>query len=155
MGREIEYEMTNTIAFDLGAFNYPCFYDLAHKTDFKYKSFFKFDNYGDLGELDEKRFKTLKHKHYYIKGRLSSYSVGIKNNSISIGYANSIKSRDRFVKWVRELLVSKFIQGLMFGNYPLWSIKIEDGHNTIPCTPSLILTADKEVIDFIVNGNSI
>lgn len=153
MEKEIEYEMTNVIAFDLGAFKYPCFYDFAYKTNFKYKHFFKFDNYSNLGELNEEKFKTLEHKHCYIKGRLSSYSVGIKNNSIGIGYANSIKSRDRFVKWVRELLVSKFIQGPMLGNYPFWSIKIEDGYNTMPCTPSLILTADKEVIDFIVNGN--
>lgn len=151
------YEMDNAIAFDLGAFNYPCMWDNAvwtpNREDFKYAYFF---NWGTPlesnsvwtfdGHLNEEKFKTLEHKHCYIKGRLSSYSVDIKDDSITVAYANSIRSRDIFVKWVTELIANKF------GDKANWDINTEDGVNTIPCTPRLVLDADREIIEWILTG---
>ena len=147
-------DMTNDIAFDLGAFNYPCFYDMAvwipNKESFKYVNFFEWSapvysnlNWTFYGDLNERKFETLEHKHYYIKGRLSSYSVHIKDDSITVFYANSVESRNRFVKWAHELLI------VNFGENEKWSIKKMDGGNTVvPNTPGLILNANKEIINY-------
>jgi dUTP pyrophosphatase len=154
---EMEYEMNNNIAFDLGAFNYPCMWDnavwISNKENFKYIYFFEWgspcysgSDWMFYGRLDGKKFKTLEHKHYYIKGRLSSYSVGIEDESITVYYANSIRSRDIFVKFISELIVHNF------GKDMNWHIDTTDGINTVPCTPGLILKADKEIIKWILNG---
>ena len=144
----IKYKMTNDIAFELGAFNYPCFYDWAIRKDtddFEYENFFVWN--GEYGHLDESKFETLEHKFYYIKGRLSSYSVGIEDDKITVVYANSIKSRDRFIKWMNELLMFDF------GKNESWSIEKTDGDiHTVPSTPGLILKADKEIINYYTNG---
>jgi len=154
----IKYQMDNDIAFDLGAFNYPSFCDMAgwipNKEPFDYAHFFKWEpplHSGSAwifhGYLDESKFETLEHKYYYIKGRLSSYSVGIKDDSITVVYANSIGSRDRFVKWAKELIMFKFGKGAVY------SIETTDGADTIPCTPSLVLKASKEIIEYFKGGD--
>lgn len=153
----IKYKMDNGIAFDLGAFNYQCFCDTAawipNKEPFDYAHFFEWRPplYHDVwvfhGHLDESKFETLEHKYYYIKGRLSSYSVGIKDDSITVYYANSIKSRDRFVKWAKELIIFKF------GKDAVYSIETEDGLDTMPYTPSLVLKAGKEIIEYFKGGD--
>ena len=151
--------MDNDVAFDLGAFNYPCMYDMAtwipNKEPFDYAHFFKWaaplysgSAWIFHGHLDEGKFEILEHKYYYIKGRLSSYSVTIKNDSITVYYANSIKSRDRFVKWAKELIIFEF------GKHAVWSIETDDGPDTmIPLTPSLVLRADKEIIEYLTGEN--
>ena len=152
----MESVLTNDIAFNLGAFNYKSFCDRAEWVPniekFEYMYFFNWEvgntcekNIIFTGKLKEECFKTIEHKHFYIKGRLSSYSVSIKDNIITIFYANSIESRDRFVKWVNELLLSNFGED----KKNRWNIKTEDGMTTIPCTPSFILKADKEIINYI------
>ena len=144
--------MTNDIAFNLGAFNYPSFYDWAIMgCDNKYVDFFEWDN--GYGALDESKFETLEHKYYYIKGRLSSYSVGIKDDSITVVYANSIISRDRFVKWLRELLIFKFGKDATWCGHEMWRIETTDGFHTTPCTPRLVFKADKEVIEYFKGGD--
>jgi len=80
-------------------------------------------------------------------GRLSSYSVGIKDDSITVTYANSIGSRDRFVKWAKELITFKF------GKDAAYNIETEDGADTTPCTPSLVLRAGKEIIEYFKGGD--
>ena len=152
----MEYEMTKAIAFDLGAFKYPCMWDKAiwipNKENFEYVYFFNWSHpsYSSpgwvfYGILDEKKFETLEHKHCYIKGRLSSYSVGIEDGCIIVAYANSIRARDTFVAWVTELIVHKF------GYNANWDIETKDGMNTMPCTPRLTLKADKEIIKWVIS----
>ncbi len=139
-------KMTNEIALDLGAFNYPCFYDTAvFIEDFKYVDFFDWSTF-DLGELKEDKFETLEHKYYYVKGRLSSYSVNIEENEISIYYANSFASRDRFVMWAKELIKARFEESKE------WCITTSDGGKTIPTTPSLALKAGGEIIKYFTES---
>ncbi len=143
-------KMTNEIAFDLGAFNYPCFYDKAvFKEGFKYVDFFDWSvpdsdelKDSDLGELKEEKFEMLEYKYYYIKGRLISYSVIREEDKISVYYANSFNSRDRFVKWIKELIENRF------GQSKKWYITTSDAGKTIPATPSVTLEADKDIIKY-------
>lgn len=155
------HEMTDEIAFKLGEFNFPRFYDMAmwqpNIEDFEYAYFFNWsagmglfcflgegNPHSFTGHLNESKFETLNHKLKYIQGRLSSYSVTITDTSIHIGYANSHKSRDRVAKWLDEILKDKF------GGQKTWLITTSDGlKTTIPLTPSVQISSDKEVIDYI------
>ena len=148
--------LTNDIAYDHGAFNYKSFYDWAewvpNREKFKYVHFFDWSlecmcgqSFIFNGKLKEECFKTIEHKLFYIKGRLSSYSVSIEDSTITIFYANSKESRDKFVKWVNELLLFNFGKN----QKDRWTIKTEDSMLTIPCTPSLVLKADEEIINYI------
>lgn len=156
--------MTNEIAFELGRFNFPCFYDIViwspNVKDFEYANFFRWksgmglyckieDDYKHTfcGYLDEEKFKTLEHKLKYIQGRLSSYSVKLQDNYIHIGYANSYESRNRVVKWAHEILKKKF------GGLKTWEIKTGEHGLTTPGTPYLEIFGDSELIAFIKEGS--
>jgi hypothetical protein len=146
--------MTEEIAYNIGAFKYPSFYDSASwalkaYTVFEYVNFFVW-GYGGYatapfesqilhGRLREEMFTDLSHKFNYIIGRLSSYSVGIEKNRISVVYANSIKSRDRFAKWLDEILTVKY------GKIG-WVIKKIESGCTCPLAPGLTVEGDEDIL---------
>jgi hypothetical protein len=154
-------EMTDEIAFDIGKGIIDAFYDIPvwipnvnDEKCSKYIGFYKWEfwnGYGTqcsfAGSLKEDLFKTIEHKRQYIKGRLSSYSAATTETSIVVGYANSFKSRDRFGKFAQDIIFDKydFIHPLTS------SVKIimSQGMASIPATPNISITADKEIIQYL------
>lgn len=155
-------QMTNEIAFRLGKGEGQKFYDSAmwrpNLEDFPLCHFFDWKltslSFGSLdgkdwdihlnGTLKPEKFETIEHKLHYLRGRLSSYSVIIIPDSLSISYANSYASRDLWAKWAREVIENHFGWGRK-------TFEIITGElcGTVPGSPYVILKADKEIIDFI------
>ena len=146
--------LTEEIAFNLGAFKYPCFYDMAHlNEEFECKEFFKpvsaecflynvnietGERVKDiLGELDDTYFNSHSLKLAYLKGALSK-NGSIKDNRIKIQYANSYKSRDRFAKWFGEIM-----SGYSF------AMKLYEWWRTVPGTPGIEIKAEEKIIKML------
>jgi len=151
--------MTNEIAFNIGAFKYPSFYDYAvryeHDLDFEYINFFNWSNNTTAGylygSLKEEMFLDIEHKHHYLQGTISIYGHRESNNVISVTYANSFSSRDRFVKWALEIIRDKFFEFNMYNKLLNYKIIIFDGPSTmIPSVPGLIIGANDDVIKYLL-----
>ena len=94
------------------------------------------------GTLIESKFDTDTKKLDYIRGRLDSYSVTIKDDFISVSWANSKGSMDRFTKWVMDVLRNKF--GLAH-----YSIETKTLHTYIPNVNIFEIKANEEIIQFL------
>lgn len=127
--------MTEEIAYKLGEFNFPSFYQNAiwkpNKETFPLASFFnwglsggwpckrKTDGSGEYeedwtnislsGGLKLSEIKTIGQKLAYIKGRLKSYSVTIEPTKIRVLYANSHNFRDFFAQCAHDVISDKFV----------------------------------------------
>ncbi len=163
---DIIYSMTDEVAFELGKFDFPCFYEHAlwrvNIDPFPLYHFFKWkmgwgipvsggeeskvlwDEIKLEGMLDLTKFTDISHKLAYVRGRLNSYSVSSTETTLSVGWANSYRIRDFFVECLEDSLK------VNFGLATKWTIEKGEGKCTIPGTPYAKLTADKHVIDFIL-----
>ena len=127
--------MTDEIAFQLGKFDFPHFYQQAiwrlNKEPFPLFRFFDWRfpggfggtpcNYVDGeclpdwenmtigGTLKTDEIKEIAHKLAYIRGRLQSYSVSIERNKISVHYANSHSFRDFMAQCLNDVIFDKFV----------------------------------------------
>jgi hypothetical protein len=162
--------MTDEIAYQLGKLDFPhLFYDTVmwklNKEEFPLAYFFNWYFPGGLGGMAAKqegdhyvtdwenqsiggsvkfdKIKEISHKLNYIRGRLSSYSVTITENTIHVNYANSRPSRDFFTKCLNDIIYDKF---------SFLSVhKISTGTEYYcPLVEWVKLEADKEAIDYIV-----
>lgn len=171
--------MTDEVAFQLGKFDFPHFYHLAqwklNKEPFPLFRFFDWHFPGGLGGTPCKKIngpdgeeyvvdwesmtiggmlkldtiKDISHKLNYIRGRLTSYSVKVGKNKITICYANSHAFRDFTAKCLAEVILDKF--NVIFPD-PSLHYKITCGETigTIPATPYVELEASEEIIKYIV-----
>lgn len=91
---------------------------------------------------------TNKLKLAYIRGRLSSYSVNVKETGIDVNWANSTESRDRFVRFLKEVL--DFYRSLKFVAFLPYSIIVGQEINCCPIVNFIKLEANKEIVDYII-----
>lgn len=158
--------MTDKVAFDLGKFDFPHFYQdviwRINKEPFPYIHFFNWglpcgtpckndystdwENFSLKGGLKTNMFTDISHKLAYIRGRLTSYSVNITENSISVCWANSHNLRDFFAKCLTEIVLDKF-------TYIKYELTKDNGLMMTPATPEINFISSKEVIDYIVKYN--
>ena len=129
------FTMTDDIAYKLGKFDFPHFYQIAmwkvNKEPFELAYFFEWTLPGGLsgwpckrvgeeyvtdweniqagGDLKLDLIKDISHKLAYIRGRLDSYSVRIEENEISVHYANSHNFRDFLAQCFHDVIMDKFI----------------------------------------------
>lgn len=167
---ECPKEMTNDIAYEFGNFKFPCSYDIAswepNKHDFKYVYFFRWENPSEYatvniegkyicswvfqGHLDESKFTSLEHKRHYIRGIISSYAcsysyVGDSGSTLISGcFANSFATRDRVVKWIKEILENKFED-------KNWEIKYWDETNSLPGLARFELLSNAEILEYLLS----
>lgn len=178
------YTMTDEIAYKLGKFDFPSFYQIAmwkvNKEPFELAHFFDWRIPGGMGGwackqegetyvtdwenvqaggyLKLEEIKEISHKLAYIRGRLDSYSVKIEKDKISVHYANSHNFRDFLAQCFEDVIQDKFMLlpkkdgawGREFNqNCPKYKVMKNERIGTIPCTPSVTLEADKEIINYI------
>lgn len=159
-------EMTDEIAFKLGAMDYPSFYGDAYwiinREPFELVKFFNWrlylgtplkqtedgyvvdwENFSLLGHLNTLMFTEFQHRLSYVRGQLSRKEVKITDDTIQIWWANSYNIAE-FTKRCFEAVLSTT-------NY---SISIDEPHRgCIPGCPELTLkTSDKDIIEFLTNG---
>lgn len=175
--RKLVYEMTEEIAFELGKFDFPSFYQIAlwkiNKEPFPLAHFFSWTVPGGMGwpckQLSDGSYETdwenltvggrLKTEHInsiplklaYVRGRLQSYSVTVTDKTIKVYYANSYEFRDFFAQCLRDILTDKYWaapNNMMTA--PKWTICVGETLGTIPGTPWVKLEGDEEVVKYIV-----
>lgn len=171
---KLQHNMTDEIAYQLGKFDFPSFYSYVmwymNKEPFPLLCFFdwglqggtpckqngdKYDtdwsNFHLMGKLKPEKFETLSQKLAFIRGRLDSYSVTITPNQIEVCWANSYDLREIFAKFLNEILFNKFTlsESVEEKKY-CWNIRLLEDMGTFPGTPSLSISANREVINYIV-----
>lgn len=165
--------MTDEVAYKLGKFDFPSFYNIVlwrvNKEPFELAPFFKWELPGmgvgckfingewvtdwesiaASGYLKLEEIKEISHKLAYIRGRLDNYSISISKNEISVHYANSYNFRDFLAQCFEDVIKYKFKKD--YFNQPPLHYYIKKGENigTIPGTPSVTLLASEEIIKYI------
>lgn len=165
--------MTDEIAFKLGEFKFEHHYSTVrwniNREQFPLYKFFIWDfniNYHPIdnfesektdwygfelsGEINFSKFQTISQKHAFIKGVISrGLSVKITENSLTIGRANDTDTIDFIKDSLVEILHDACYHKKMDMTYFDWDLQTISTVNSIPQTKSIVLTANKNIIDYI------
>lgn len=175
--------MTDEIAYKLGEYKFKTFYNQVmwkvNKEPFELYHFFNWslnclgmpvimiekgyridwENINAYGTLNTSLFKGVSHELNYIRGWLKSHPPYVRDNIVTINYANSYDLRDFMAQCLLDVITDKFllmprIEGECGRNFvrdrPKFNVNKTEIMGCVPGCPSIELVANDTIIQYLL-----